>query len=310
MSTETSSAAVLSALSDTGTTLATRLGASVVSIGAGGRGTGVVIAPDRVLTNSHHLRDRTTSVSFEDGRVVQGTVIGMDADGDLAVLSVPTLEAPALQWADATPGVGAVVFAVARGGGDLRVSFGLVSSVGRSFHGPTRQRISGAIEHSAPLAKGSSGGPVVDVDGRLVAITTRREGSGFSLARPGDVALRALVEELVAGRSVRRYTLGVVLASGAVAAHLRSSVGLDARPGLLVRGVAPGSVAETAGLSAGDLLVKADGSDLVEPSDLQQALSSTKSSVVLGVVRGDTQREVTVSFEPAPDILGEPDISV
>lgn len=303
------SSSVLHALSEAGTTLVDRLGPSMVSIGSDGRGTGIVVGPDRVLTNAHHLRDRTTSVTFHTGRSVQGTVIGVDADGDLVVLSVPTDDAVAVEWAPAVPAAGAVVFAVARGGGDLRVSFGLVSGTGRTFRSGTGHVVTGALELSANLARGSSGGPVVDTDGRVVAITTRRERSGFALARPFDDALRARVADLAAGRSTARRRLGVVLASEAVATHLRTSVGLSARPGLLVRAVEPASPAANAGVAVGDLLVEAAGVALAAASDLHEVLSSADDRVVLTVVRGDTERQVTVSFGSEAAPLGEPDLS-
>src|SRR4051794_32165924 len=90
--------------------------ASVVSIGRDGRGTGFVVAPGRVLTSAHNLRDETTTVTFADGRPVQGRAHGVDGDGDLLVLDVDTAVVPALTFADATPSVGAVVVAVGRGG--------------------------------------------------------------------------------------------------------------------------------------------------------------------------------------------------
>ena len=58
------------------------LGGAIVSIGQDGRGSGLVIAAGKVLTNSHNLRDRTTLVTFADGRWVQGAVSGADEDGD------------------------------------------------------------------------------------------------------------------------------------------------------------------------------------------------------------------------------------
>lgn len=307
-----SAAGVLTALSDAGTTLATRLGPSVVSIGTDGRGTGVVIATDRVLTTAHHLRDRTTAITFNDGRQVQGTVIGLDVDGDLAVLSVPTAAAVPVEWAARSPSVGSVVFAVARGGGQLRLSFGLISGVDRRYHSGTGHVVSGALEHSAPLAKGSSGGPLVDTDGRLVAITTRREHSGFSLARPGDERLQARVGELIAGRSTPRRRLGVTLASEAMAAHLRSSVGLSPRAGLLVRSVEENSPGARAGLTGGDLLVAADGVALLTSEELHHAISAADDHLTLRAVRGSEERDVVVSFVAEPSEsspLGAPDLT-
>ena len=71
-----------------------------------------------------------------------------------------------------------------------RVTFGLVTTAGESFRGPRGRRIAGSVEHSAPLARGSSGGPLVDPAGNLVGLNTNRVGEGFYLALPADSALR------------------------------------------------------------------------------------------------------------------------
>src|SRR4051794_5467089 len=84
-------------------------GGAVVSIGRDGRGTGFVVGQDRVLTSAHNLRDETVAVGFADGRNEQGRVHGVDADGDVAVLDVPTGDVVALTFADATPAVGSAV---------------------------------------------------------------------------------------------------------------------------------------------------------------------------------------------------------
>ena len=106
--------------------------------------------------------------------------------------------APALPWADgAGPSVGQPVFALANPGGrGLRVTFGFVSGVERTFRGPRGRRISGSLEHTAPLLPGSSGGPVLDGDGRLLGINTNRLGEGFYLAIPADATLRGRVDAL------------------------------------------------------------------------------------------------------------------
>src|SRR6478752_2646976 len=109
------------------------LGSSVVSVGRNGRGTGFVVAEHRVVTSAHNLRDATVAVTFADGRVEQATVHGIDADGDVAVLDVPTGELTALTFADATPAVGAPVVTLARGGHRGRATAGFISGVDRAF---------------------------------------------------------------------------------------------------------------------------------------------------------------------------------
>ena len=80
---------------------------STVSVGRDHRGAGVVVAPGKVLTNAHNLRDRTVQITFDDGRVEQAKVVGADPGHDLVVLDVDTGDAPALEWADRAPGLGA-----------------------------------------------------------------------------------------------------------------------------------------------------------------------------------------------------------
>src|SRR5439155_15402860 len=130
------------------------VGPSVVGIGdRWAHGSGVVVAPGKVVTNAHNLRSDSVTVTFNDGRTAEGTAQGVDADGDLAVLSVDTGDAPALEWAatDGGPGIGAPVFALSNPGGrGLRVTFGIVSGVQRRFRGPRGRRIAGALEHTAP----------------------------------------------------------------------------------------------------------------------------------------------------------------
>jgi serine protease Do len=298
---------VLDALSDTARAAAERIGPSVVRIGRhGGRGCGLVVGPGLVATNAHNLRDRTTSVTFADGRQAQAEVAGADVDGDLAVLRVDTADVPTAELGG-EPGTGDVVFAVTLAAtGGSRVSFGMVSGTERPFRGPRGRRIKGSVEHTAPLPRGSSGSPVVDAEGRVVGLSTHRIGDGFYLALPADQELRARIAELAEGRRRERPVLGVGLASADVAHRLQRSVGLPVRDGLLVRGVEPGSPAAEAGLAEGDLIVAAGGSAVAEVDDLHDALDAAADAgeLTLRVARGTEERDVVVRFSAAP--AGDP----
>ena len=192
-------------------------------------------------------------------------------------------------------GVGTAVFgAGASHGGGTRVTFGLVSAVARAFRGPGGRRIAGSVEHTAPLAPGSSGGALLDADGKLVGLNTNRIGEGFYLALPADAALRARVDALGRGESPTRPRLGVAVAPSHVARRLRRSVGLPERDGILVRGVEDGSLAAAAGIEAGDLIVEAGGKPITDADDLLEALASLELPFEVKLVRGTEERTVQV----------------
>jgi serine protease Do len=279
--------------------VAGRIGPSVVGIGRGrGRGSGVVLADGLVATNAHNIRGEETTVVFAGDRSAVGRVAGVDVDADLAVIAVDTGGAPAIAWADAEARVGAAVFALANPGGQLRTTFGLVSAVGRAFRGPRGRRIAGSIEHTAPLPRGASGGPVVDRDGRLLGIDTNRLGDGFYLALPADAELRQRLDALGRGEATARPRLGVGIAPARVARQLRRAVGLPERDGLLVRVVEDGGPADRAGLRTGDLVVEAGGRSVTDADELYEVLDQVGDgqTLTLRVVRGTDELTVTVGF--------------
>jgi serine protease Do len=279
-----------------------RTGPAVVGLGRGwGVGSGVVIGPGRVLTNAHNLRHDETTITFHDGRRAPGRVTGSDSDLDIAVIDVDTADIEPIAWGDdeAQPAIGRAVLALANPGGrGLRVTPGFVSSGTRSFRGPRGRRISGAIEHTAPLPRGSSGGPLIDTAGRLLGINAVRVEGGLILALPADAALRDRVEALGRGEAPQRVRLGVAIAPPRVARRLRRAVGLPERDGLLVRAVEEGSPAERAGIERGDLIVAAGGRELERVDVLYEALDGARADGKLDllVLRGSDERAVTVTF--------------
>jgi serine protease Do len=281
--------------------VAERVGPAVVGLGpGGGRGSGVVIADGRVLTNAHVLRGEEVAVRRADGEVALGRVAALDDALDVAVVAVDTGGAPAVDWdAGAVEELraGRAVFALANPGGrGLRTTFGLVTATGRSFRGPGGRRIGGSIEHSAPLPRGSSGGPLVDAAGRLLGINSVRMEGGLLLALPADATLRAVADKLGRGETTARPRLGLALAPPRAARRMRAAVGLPERDGRLVRGVEAGTPAAAAGLREGDLLVAAGDRPLDNVDTLLDALESAQGALALTVVRGTEERAVTAHF--------------
>ena len=295
---------VLNSLQTAIATAAERVGPSVVGLGRGwGLGSGVVIGGGRVLTNARNLRREQVTVAFADGRRATAEVAGADPDLDLAVLAVDTGDAPAIAWEPADPpSLGTPVLALANPGGrGLRVTLGFVSSEDRSFRGPRGRRIRGAIEHTAALPRGSSGGPLVDGEGRLLGLNALRLDGGLILAVPATAAVKERASRLGRGEAPQTPRLGVAVAPPRVARRMRRAVGLPEREGLLVRGVEDGGPAAGAGIERGDLLVGAGGRDLASVDALYEALDqvSTPGELDLTVVRGTEERTVTAEFAAA-----------
>jgi serine protease Do len=280
-----------------------KVGPSVVRLGGWRGGAGVVVGSGAVLTNAHNVRGESVTVTFADGHQAEATLAGVDVDGDLAVLSVDTGSAPQVEWSDRAASIGTAAFAVTTSGSANRATFGFVSSVARSFRGPRGRRISGSIEHTAPLAPGSSGSPLVDRDGRLIGLNTNRVGDGFYLALPADESLRNRIGALQRGESAERPRLGIGIAPSWVANRMRRAVGLAEREGVLVREVEDGSPAQRAGIREGDMIVEAGGRPIVEPDDVYDALGGVAANETLSIklVRGAEELTVEASFSGDAD---------
>ena len=287
---------VLEELQSAITSVADKAGTAVVGIGSRQRGSGVVVADGRVVTNAHNVRGDEVTVTFADGRSVRGRLAGIDVDGDLAVINVDTGGARAAAWGEGDAlTVGTPVFgAAASPTGGTRVTFGTVSAVARAFRGPGGRRIAGSVEHTAPLAPGSSGGPIFDAEGRLLGLNTNRLGEGFYLALPADTALRERIDALGRGESTQRPRRGVAVAPSHIARRLRRSVGLPERDGLLVRGVEDDSPASKAGIVEGDLIVEVAGKAVTDADAMVEAIAGATTPYEVRIVRGTEERTVTV----------------
>jgi serine protease Do len=282
--------------------VADRIGPAVVGLrdGRWGGGSGTVIAPRHVLTNAHNLRHEEVTVAFSDGRTEAGRVLGSDQDADLALVEVDTGKVEPITWPrNGTPGVGRAVLAASNPGGrGLHIAPGFVSSVSASFRGPRGRRVTGAVEHTAPLPRGSSGGPLIDLEGQLLALNSVRLDPGLVVAIPLGAATAERVDRLAGGEDRRTPRLGVAVAPPRVARRLRAAVGLPPREGILVRAVQDGTPAARSGLTSGDLIVGAAGSPITGLDTLYEALDGAagKARLELTVVRGSEERSLSVDL--------------
>ena len=279
------------------------VGRATVGFGRGwGLRSGVAIDDGVVLTSAHNPRGHEGAVLFA-GERRQGTLAGRDPELDVAVVHVDTQGVAPVSWGDpAAVGIGTPVIALADPGGrGLRATLGFASSAGRRLRSARGSRVEGAIEHTAALPRGSSGGPLVDLAGRLLGINSMRLEGGLVLALPASKALRLRVEAIARGEAVGTPRLGVAVAPPRVARRMRRAVGLPERDGLLVRAVEDGSPAATAGVRRGDLLVRVGESELGGIDSLYAALDAAGAggSLELTVVRGTDERQVQVGLREA-----------
>lgn len=280
------------------TSVVDQVGPGVVGVRWGKRrGSGVVVAPDRVVVLRHASSGPVElTVSGQSART--GELVGSDRRNGLAVLAVPTGEIAAPGWAESAPSIGDGVFALANPAGTgLRATEGRVSSDPLTIRGRHGGTVEGVIEHTAPLPRGAGGGPLVDSSGALVGLNVLRSDPGLILALPSAV-VRPLVERIIAGQAPSPR-LGVALAPGRASRRMRAAVGLPERDGLIVRFVEDGTPAQTAGVQPGDLLVALGESELSQIQDVFGALEGAEDSAVLRVVRGTEELELAVSFSAA-----------
>jgi S1-C subfamily serine protease len=290
---------LLAALSDGMADAVEKAGTSVVRVNGRRRrpASGVVYAPDMVLTASHALeREEDLTVGVGDGRTLAARFVGRDPSTDLAVLRVEDLKVDAAPPAEGAARIGQLVLAVGnpgRGEGP-RASLGVVSSVGgpmRTWRGPRLERY---IQTDATAYPGFSGGPLIDARGNVLGIMTTGLARGAALAVPAELAWR-VAKNLEERGSVRRGYLGIL--SQPVRLPDGQRVGLTQRGGLLVVGVEEGSPAGRGGLIIGDILATLEGQPVEDTEDLLVLLTGERvgREVEAGVIRGGELRTLQVT---------------
>ncbi|MBL6614522.1 MAG: DegQ family serine endoprotease [Reyranella sp.] len=265
-------------------------------------GTGFIIDEKGWIVTNYHVAGKADeiTVTLADGRKLPAKLMGGDEKTDLALLKVESDKPlPYVTFGDATKvRVGQPVMAVGNPFGlGGTVTTGIVSARGRDIHsGP----FDDYIQTDAAINRGNSGGPLFDMEGRVIGINTAifspSGGSvGLGFAIPSSLA-QPVVDQLKANGKVERGLLGVQIQP--VSEELAKSMSLDSEKGALVAQVTPDSAAMAAGIQSGDLIKSVDGKSVESVKDLTRMISGMKpgTSAKIGLWRDGKDMTVTAKI--------------
>jgi len=292
----------LSSLSNQLAEAVERVSPAVVAVNARPRlsSTGVHWRPGVVVTADHTVRsDEDITITRADGRTVAARLAGRDPGTDLAVLSIDGADLPAATIAD--PGsvkVGHIVLALGHG---PRASWGVVSALGGRWRSWRGGEIDQLVRLDLTLYPGFSGGPLVDVDGRVVGLNTSGLLRQLQVAIPASTVAR-VADELVDKGRVSRGFLGVGLQAVRLPDTSRRLVPAAGEIGLIVVSVQPDGPAAKAGLLLGDVLVALDGATVGAPEDVRAVVGARRagSTVTATILRAGAPAEVRVTVGERP----------
>jgi len=284
-----------------------------------GLGSGFIIDPSGlILTNNHVVVDPETKKPMEnlkvilsDGREFKPTVLGTDPDTEVALIKIDGKNLPSIELGD-SDSLKIGNFAIAIGSPmalqfNGSVTFGIVSALNRSIGITTYE---GFIQTDAAINAGNSGGPLLDVDGKVVGINTaivsRSGGSeGLGLAIPINQA-RKVADALRKGGKVRRGFLGLkgVDLGGVSSPDTGAYVGTGDRTGALIIEVQPGTPAEKAGLRVKDAIVEINGEKIVTYEEFRHKIGGMApgDTAKLKIMRDGKEKSINVTLGERPSM--------
>lgn len=270
-----------------------------------GLGSGVILDTKGYILTNNHVVDGATAlrVRLHDDREVNAEVIGTDPKTDLAVIRIEAAGLVAATTASSEQvRVGQWVMAAGSPFGLAKsVSAGIVSAVGRGGMGITDY--GDFIQTDAAVNQGNSGGPLIDLRGRVIGINTAIASSnggsnGVGFAIPSDIA-KVVMAQLIEHGSVERGWLGIVM--GKLTPELAASFDFTGE-GVLVDDVDPKGPAAAAGLRAGDIITAIDGKPLRDMVALRNRVAQRRpgTKVELAVARAGAMRKVSLELGVLP----------
>lgn len=269
-------------------------------------GSGFIVNPSGYVVTNNHVIDGADKITviLHDGIHLSADVKGRDPQTDLALLKVEAKKLlPYVTFGDSNAArVGDWVVAIGNPFGlGGTATTGIVSARGRDINsGPYDDY----IQIDAPINRGNSGGPLFDINGKVIGVNTAifspNGGSvGIGFAIPSALA-KSVVEQLRSHGKVERGWLGVKIQT--VNEDMAKGLGLSEATGALVAEVVAGSPAAKAGIRTGDVVTEYNGKDVKQMKDLPRLVAETeaKKQVNVKVWRDDKERVLPVVIAPMP----------
>lgn len=278
-----------------------------------GAGSGVIISEDGVIVTNHHVISgaQNITVTLPDGAEYPATVLGSDANTDIAVIKInATGLTPATIGDSASLSVGEFCLAIGNPMGTLggTVTDGIVSALDRqiTIDGYTMN----LLQMSAAVSPGNSGGGLFNDRGELIGIVNAKssgdgaEGLGFAV--PANTAMQ-IAEAIISNGYVARPGLGVMVETvtqesiddGTFALPGQQPGQQATQPGLYVAEITAGGAAEKAGIQPGDRIVEAGGAAIEALEDLRTVLNKHEigDELAITVARGDKTLAFSVTLQ-------------
>jgi len=255
------------------------------------KGSGVIMdAQGFILTNAHVIQDADEIfVVLRDGRETIARIIGVDSDTDLAVLQIGLDNLPVIPIGDSSQlHVGDIVLAIGNPYDfGQTVTQGIISATGRKRLGITT--FDNFIQTDADINPGNSGGALISSQGNLLGIntaiySTTGGSQGIGLATPVNTALEVMQQLVSNGRVVRGW---IGIQAQPLPADIAEAMGLM-KGGVLVSGVLQGGPADIAGINPGDVVIKIQGQDIIDPRQAIDTIAKLApgSKIEVTIVRG------------------------
>jgi len=266
-----------------------------------GTGSGVIVNSEGyIVTNNHVIADADDiEVTLHDNRTYKATVIGTDPSTDIALIQIKEKGLPALAFANSDDAkVGEWVLAVGNPFNlNSTVTAGIVSAKSRNINILDDQNaIEAFIQTDAAINPGNSGGALVNLEGGLIGINSAIASptgayAGYGFAVPSNLVSK-VVEDLLKYGSVQRGYLGITIRG--LDSELAKDKNLDVTKGVYVDSVLEKSAAMEAGVKAGDVILKVDGTDVNSAPELQEMIATHKPGDQVDLLLARNNKEINV----------------
>jgi len=290
---------VLKTISDATSMLINKTAKAVVSVRAQmSRGTGVVVSKDGYIVTCNHVLSGCSSVKVGQGeKSFIAKIVGTDPYSDIALLKADGEWTPIEMGDSEKLSVGQYVFALANPFNRQQptATTGIVTNTNSTIRGWRATQLENVIATDAQLNPGFSGGPLIDVDGKVIGINTAyvwQRGIAIPINK-----VKTIADRLITGKTQQRAYLGIIANTVTIPAEIAEQAGLEQETGVMIFNVETDSPARKAGLTMGDVLIKFNGKPVTDFYDLPRLLSEDviDKEVNLTIIRREKLLKGTIT---------------